>query len=793
MKKLSLLFCLAFFCLGSSLKAQFRCQEWKQEKAAGSDPSLDYSARSDTFDILHFALALDFTALPSRYLKGKATISLKALQNHQGKLNLDLLQLQVDSVWQNGQAVSFSHNDTILSVDLLPGTPTQQQFDISVFYQGNPPGDGSGWGGWHQNNGYYFNLGVGFAANPHPYGRAWHPCFDNFVEKATYDFEILTRSPLKAYANGLLVSEVKLGGDSLRSNWQMTDSIPSYLASVAISNYAEVHDTFALMQRPVPVQLMARPADSLALIQSFDRLLPISQALEASFGPYRWQKIGYAATTTGAMEHATSIHMPVNLVRNGQGEDIIAHELAHHWWGNLVTCETDADMWINEGMAEYSSHLYTEAVDSRQQYLAMVRANQHFVLSEAHKRDDGYKAIYGLDHQYVYGAHVYQKGAMVGHNLRHYLGDSLFAVSLSQLLSQNAFGNLNSTEFRDQLSSLSGTSLTDFFNNQVFQPGFASYSIDSLYSSANSNGYEVSLTTVQRLHHAPSLHQNVALKLSFFGGNGEREDFTLMHHGSKTLHQISALSFDAEYATLNYEGGLLAADTYDRRNINTTGILSRDYGGIDLKVNSLTDTAEAIIIQHWAGPGGKTPQAADVRLSGRRFWTITGNFEGRAALAAQIPIRGASGEWEADLLASTGDSLVLLYRGEGWQEWMLWPHQQVNVFGPAGNMQGWVDADSLLPGDYVLANASNNIGLVERALPANFEVFPNPARDSVRVIFVEKKPGKRQLKIFTLGGQLIREMEISGHQKELNISLENPGQKLLLMVDGEIKILILNN
>ena len=478
---MKIIYSILLTCFGlASLFGQFACQDYKSSLNQGfSGPSINNNAKSDTFDILHYHLELDFTSLPQRLIKGRADISVTPLQAHNGEMNLDLLVLQADSIWQDGQALGYNHNDTILKVNLLPNTNVSDTFVLSVFYSGNPPGDGSGWGGWHHANPYFFNLGVGFAADPHTYGRAWHPCYDNFVEKATYDFEVLTVKPRRPYCNGVRTSETVVSGDTILTKWDMTDPIPTYLASIAISNYVEINDTVQGLQKVLPIQLMARSNDSAATVSAFGNLKGMVHSFEKAFGPYHWQRVGYAMTTVGAMEHATSIHLPRTLLNPG-GEDIIAHELAHHWWGDLVTCESDLDMWINEGMAEYCSHLYAEDVYDRGRYMDIVRANAYRVLTQAHKNDNGYKPIYGLDHEYVYGFHVYQKGAMVGHNLRGYLGDSLFFFGLTTLLNNNMYGNLNTMEFRDQLGAITGVNLNDFFQNWIYDPGFPSIWTDSV-------------------------------------------------------------------------------------------------------------------------------------------------------------------------------------------------------------------------------------------------------------------------------------------------------------------------
>ena len=139
----------------------------------------------------------------------------------------------------------------------------------------------------------------------------------------------------------------------------------------------------------------------------------------------------------GAMEHATNITYPIYAVNGGLGqEELMAHELAHMWWGDNVTCQTDGDMWINEGWASFSEYLFLEDVYSRERYESAMKADLREMLQFAHHREEMYRAVSGQPHEYVYGDHVYKKGALVAHNLRGYMGDEAFFSAIDQFMEQ---------------------------------------------------------------------------------------------------------------------------------------------------------------------------------------------------------------------------------------------------------------------------------------------------------------------------------------------------------------------
>lgn len=784
MRILVFLFLLSTF----SLSAQFRCQDLKMANLNGASQlvnSINNNAKSDTIDILHYDLDLNLYSIASQQLKGICSIRFTPKMNNVNTMGLDLLKLQVDSIQIGGANLSYSYNDTIIRVNLGSNYSSNDTINLKVYYQGSPQGDASGWGGFHYQSGYYYNLGVGFAADPHTYGRAWFPCFDNFVEKSAYSFTTLTKSPNKAYCNGIRTNTNLVGTDSIYSNWSLTDPIPTYLASVAVSTYKELNSSVNANLGPLPIQLMTKATDTANLASSFRNLNNTILGLENSFGPYRWQKVGYAVTTVGAMEHATSIHYPISLVDGTlNGEDIMAHELAHHWWGNLITCETAADMWINEGMAEYSSHLYLEKIYNRNRYLDEVRNNAFQVLNRAHRQDGGYRAIYDLPHEYVYGFHVYQKGAMVGHNLRAYLGDNLFFSGLTTLLSNNAFSNLSTTEFRDQLSSITGKPLNAFFDGWVLNPGFPSFSVDSMDVSTSNN--TTFIKVVQHVREAPTLFSNVPVEITFFSSTGDTTSRPLIIASNSGSATFTNLPFAPAFALVNYSAKLLSGDTYDNQKLNTKKIYTSQYSKLRLTVNSVTDSTEMIVMHHWAGPNNRISTGKDYRISTHRFWSVKGyNFQ-NSDVTARINYDGTVNGFDNDLLNITEDSLKVLYRANPWDKWELYADQIKTDLGSSTNGLGYIELEHLKPGDYVLANTAEVIGVEELKLEkGSIEIYPNPTQGQLNFRFKNYDSDVCSIIITNMQGKFIHNSTHNIENNHLSINLPDLASgSIMVNIDG---------
>ena len=748
-------------------------------QSQSSGPTINNNGKSDTFNIFHYNLYLDLTQVGSNTIRGITTIDFSPKLPTPNPLNLDLLKLNVDSIrWKApGQNTfqsftNYSYKDSLLALQVPSTVKLSDTVSVKIFYHGQPQKDASGWGGYHSGQGYYYNLGVGFAANPHTFGRAWFPCYDNFVEKSTYKLKVKSVEPLVPLLTGGTQNVRTISGDTIETSAQLNEPLPTYLVSFALSRYQYLRDTVQGKNDVKDILLAAKASDTSNLKGSFRNLKPTFHAFEDYFGPYDWPRVGYAVTTVGAMEHATSISYPINLVNgNLSGESIMAHELAHHWFGNLVTCQTGEDMWINEGMAEFCSHLYREKVYGRADYLNTVRDNAYNVLNFAHRRDNGYRALYGVPHDYVYGYHVYQKGAMVAHNLRHYLGDAQFFGGLQTLLQQNKFGNLSTTAFRDSLVQITGeTALSDFFQNWILDPGFPQFSVDELkVKNAGYNTYEV--TIGQRLYEAPHLYDQVPVDVTFFSAAGDTttQRFT-MSNVSQGQFQTDPLPFAPEFALANFSGSLLTASSYDVHQIQGPQFYANNYGGWDFEVTNYADSGRVIAMQHLAGPDQQPNRNFYFRLSGKRYFTIRKLGLKNTKLRATLRFAPSNRGWEDDLLQHGNDSLTLFYRPDGVDEWQIYPHQTKMVGSPNSTV-GDIEISPVLAGDYALGNTGSAIGLNEQEkTESGFAVFPNPAAGRIELLIPDFNASKKyQLRVFDLKGQKVLERSVSSAESTLGL------------------------
>jgi len=647
-----------------------------QQQWGGKDIGINTNAWSDSIDILHYDLHLDMTQYNSKFLQGHCQVHFHPKQAHITNIKLHLLQFHVDSVWFNQQKVNYHYNDTLLIIPFPTAVPPGKKSTVTVFYQGIPQQDAS-WGGFYFNDGFAFNLGVGFTSNPHNYGRVWHPCFDNFQEKATYTFHIATPKNRQAHCNGFLLS-ARTQGEKTTYVWKMEDPIPTYLACVAIADYTTVKRQYIGQYDTIPIELAARVKDTANLLQSFQHLTNCLAAYEYWFGPHRWNKVGYSLVPfrSGAMEHATNIAYPI-IAANGtlRRETLMAHELGHSWWGNNITCQTANDMWINEGMASYCEQLFLEYTYGRERYIQAVKKNHHTVLKYAHQREGGYRPIAQVPFKYTYGMHVYDKGAVVMHNMRHYLGDSLFRKGMQHLQEKFQFQTLNSIQYRDELSKITGVNMTAFFDNWVFTGGYPHFSISQYSVQPNDQQYQVHLKINQRLLGRSSYHQHTPVEVSFFGSDWQQQ--TISFHTNPHADSTITLPFHPTTAILNYAHALNQASIDFQTTLKDIDDILGPLGNTsirNLSVKRLPDSTLLHIRQHLVAPDSSS-LAPSFQSKQNSYWTIAGIFPDSFQATAHIfaPTKehlllyrpSPNHDWQQAPLYNRSGKLIMFYIQQG--------------------------------------------------------------------------------------------------------------------------------
>ncbi|HWY99016.1 MAG TPA: M1 family metallopeptidase, partial [Bacteroidia bacterium] len=472
--------------------------------------------RSDTIDILNYTINFDYVKFTDSTIGGNTVIHFTPKMNNINTITLDLLGFTIDSVEMSNTLLTYSYNDTAIIAKLPSTENIGDTSDITVYYHGVPHIENSGAvGGFFFEPPYAFNMGEAVNDQPHTYGRAWYPCFDNFRERATYTFNITTTGGNIAYCNGYLAKDTTIGANRTRT-WRMAHTLPPYLASIDIAPYTQINDTYYGTDT-IPIVIAAEAKDTTMIKSSFIHLKNTISIYQNCFGKYPWNKVGYSmvGANGGSMEHATNIALPISWVDGSLGsETVMVHELSHHWFGDMVTCRTANDMWLNEGFATYNEFIFEEYMYGEPSYQYWHRSNHEYVLHYAHNYDNGYRALSPMSSPYTFSTTTYDKGGDVVGTLRAYMGDSAFFKGLKYYLSTHAYQPVTTDTLKRSMEKSSGMNLTDFFNDWVYAPGFPHFSIDSMTATPSGLNYSVTIYVKQKFTGAPGYYNNVPLQVT---------------------------------------------------------------------------------------------------------------------------------------------------------------------------------------------------------------------------------------------------------------------------------------
>ncbi len=695
--------------------------------------------RSDSLDILHTAIELDLT-LPTA-IAARCHITFAPKVAGVPSIRLDLQGFLIDSVAFGNLPTPFSYNGLLLTIPFPNPIAAGDTATLTIDYHGNAPMDATGWGGVYNTSGYRFNLGVGFAADPHSFGRAWFPCFDNFVERNTFEVSIFSEKTRPGYSNGVLVSEITSANQVTRK-WKIEQPIPSYLACFASGPYVSWKRNYD----SIPVEIAAAAADTNKVKNTFQHLPQAIACFKHWYGDYKWPKIGYSLVpfNSGAMEHATNVAIGRAYVDGTLSyESLWVHEFSHHWWGDLATCSTAEDMWLNEGWAVFSEHLFTEWMYGKTKYEDAVRSNFLNVLENTHVSEEGYRAVSGLPHDLTYGEHTYNKGAVVAHNLRGYLGDSLFRTGIRAALEQTSFDDWSSAELRDKLSVATGQNLTDFFNDWVFSPGFPHFSIDSFRIEIPpiDTFLICSVFVKQKLRGAPHFYQNVPLEFAFVDENWQRRTRTAIVGGenSTAVFHFPLPTSAPKFVWLNTDWKLTLARADKEMVVKTTGNKNFAPAKMTLNFSALPDSALVRVEHHYAMPDTAGTANPNGYLLTNRSWTVEGDFPAGFDATGGIFYdgKGQLDQLDAELFEQTSaseDSILLLFRPAPGLPWTEYPTYVRNKLTSPVDKYGYLKIEHAQPGQYTIAKGVSTVDTEEPSKQAPFaSATPNPADSLIRL------------------------------------------------------------
>ncbi len=778
--------------------------------------ALQLCAQAD-FDVTKYVIRLSDFDFAQKSLAGATTVEYRALTPGLNQITLSLLDLTVDSVKRGNTPLNFSYQSPNLTINLGQSLSAGQTDSVTVWYRGVPRQDPQGFGGFYFTSGSdpsAFSVGVTKTILPVNAGKIWFPCVDNFTDKALYEYYITVPETLEAACGGLLLGENVENG--LKTwHWKLNQPIPTYLASVAVRNYTPLwSEITSSTGRVVPVGLFVAPG--MANTTAFNNMDEAFHIFEEKFGPYVWDRVGYCGVGAAgfALEHACNIAYPDLLIGVTINDKVMAHELAHSWFGNLVTCETSGEMWINEGFTRYCESIFVENRTGTEQAKTDVRTTHGRMMREWRFNDGGLWPLADIPEPLTYDHTVYEKGATVVHTLRHYLGDEAFFSTLRSLFEEKAFGNVNSTQLRDYFTQKNGVDMTDFFDAWVFSGGYPHYRLDSVSVEPVGDNFRVRMgITVsgwekQRL---PQVHKNVEIK--FVGADGEERTDRFDFNGLNAVLETT-LPFAPVATFFDPEEKICDARIVDTRTYTST-TNPANLPRTDVRIEfQPAQPVTARVTLHLAPPPPFVKDTTGFRLA-ERFWSVEGDIPTPAVGAMTFDYDGtlrADGQANLDAgwINDTEDSIVVLYRPDLRTDWTIVTDTTFNpgnlndkkgkikVFGIKKGWYAFAIYDSAfdyvptdtVPTDTVPTDTipTDTVTRAMRQKPGAIDVFPNPAKDYVVVRWTEFWPA--EIRIYDFTGRRVNQTLIPTGAEEIRIALPDvPGTYFLELNDDKSQTL----
>lgn len=730
-------------------------------------------------DVKHYTIDLEISDFTGKTISGNTVLNLSTTEENVSTIYLYLLNLTVDSIVCSDYGISsFAYNDSIITVNFETAPVADQPFDLNVYYHGVPQKDPSGWGGFYFSGNYAFNMGCGFQDVPHNYGRVWFPCNDNFTDKAKYTTIITTQSENTAISSGELV-DVQTDEESGKTTyrWNLTQEVPTYLQSVAVGPYYHHYHVYHGISRDIPVDIYGYPTDSAKISESFYRLDTTLRVYENLFGEYPWQRIGYVLVnfSSGAMEHVGNISIGRSFVTSGPGvyETLYYHELSHHWFGDLVTCATAEDMWLNEGWATYCETIWKEFVCGAEDGRTY-RHNAHYKVLTKTYRDDGYYPLTPFPVENTYSSTVYDKGASVVHTLRNYLGDEVFFETIKAYLNEFSYKNATSYQFRDFITRHTGIDMTPFFDSWVFTKGFPHYSIDSTIVTPNGGDYDVTVYVRQKMLERETFTDANRIEITFM-----KSDFTtetkVLEFSGETGNQTFTIPFEPALVMCDYNEHTSDATIDQALTFNTSGNYTFLKTDCTMSVSEIEGDAMVRVTCNYVAPDDFAEPVEGLTIVPGRYWLVESLRPD--VFSAQLKITysciDASG-WEKPYIQSSlRDSVSLVYRRDRTDDWHIVPAQYSSA------MQRFT-IDNFADGEYALAfrNGYNGIEMLDKSY---FSVFPNPTSGILRVSFGQNING--ELSVTDMNGKVLMHKKVKSAEIELDLKHLPAGTYVVVVRD----------
>jgi len=444
---------------------------------AGSKPQY---APDRTFDTEHIKLEVSLD-IPRKSLDGLCTTTLRALAEGADRMTFDAVDFKIRSVRQKGRALKYDYDNRKLTVHFPRRLRAGARVEIAVAYRVTKPKLGM----------YFIGPDSKYRRKPvqvwtqgeDEYARYWFPCHDSPQDRTTTEVVATVPRKMTAVSNGRLVQKSVRGGKAV-FHWKQEIPHATYLVTLAVGVFSEIKDDW----RGRPVLYYCPPGREDDARRAFGKTPKMMEFFSRSIGvPYAYPKYAQVAALDfiyGGMENTSATTQTALTLHDERAhldfssDPLVAHELAHQWFGDLLTCRDWAHAWLNESFATYFEALFKEFDMGADEFAYELHQNAdaYFAEDREHYRRPIVTKVYKLPTD-LFDRHLYEKGSLVLHMIRRHLGDRDFWRSIRAYVSKHKGQVVETQNLLDAIQSATGRNLAAFFDQWVFKGGHPEYKV----------------------------------------------------------------------------------------------------------------------------------------------------------------------------------------------------------------------------------------------------------------------------------------------------------------------------
>jgi aminopeptidase N len=522
-------------------------------------------------DIIHTKLELKFD-VPNATVMGKATITFKPYFYPVTSIELNAVGFKINKVnglgSYNGKELNYKYEGDILKIDLEKTYTSKDTLTILIDYVAKPDEQVQGASdAIVSDKGLYFinkdGSQQGFSSQIWSQGETqanskWFPTIDAPNERMTQEIYLTVNKKFTTLSNGLLLSQ-KDNEDGTRTDyWKQSLPAAPYLTMIAVGEFGIVKEKY----KNIEVSYYVEPQYVKYAKQIFgetpEMMAYFSELLGVEFPWEKYAQIVVREYVSGAMEntsatlHGDDIQRTEKELLDADGIDVIAHELFHQWFGDLVTCESWSNLPLNESFANYSEYIWMAHRYGNDVADEHLQKDLDIYLNESKMKQVNMIRYYYNDREDMFDGHSYNKGGRILHMLRNYVGDEAFFASLKLYLNTKKFNSAEIADLRLAFESVTGEDLNWFFDQWFMASGHPELSVNSYY---NDTTKQVVLKIMQNQNFSFAPLYKLPIKVKVYGQNGiEKHQITLskqeenFYFDSKSKPNL--VEFDADHILL---------------------------------------------------------------------------------------------------------------------------------------------------------------------------------------------------------------------------------------------------